>query len=231
VNLLLGRVALVTGASRGIGLAIAEAMERAQASVVRVSRSLTPARADRRLDVSCDITDPRQVADLAAKVEAELGVPDVVVNSAGVFLLKPFEATTAADFSAQLSANLVGPFHVARRFLPHMRARGRGRLINLGSISDHHPYPENAAYSAAKYGLRGLHEVLREEYRGSGVLCSLVSPGPTDTAAWDPVDPDHREGFTPRARMLRPEDVAEAVLWVASRPAHVDVDWLRLGPA
>jgi NADP-dependent 3-hydroxy acid dehydrogenase YdfG len=112
-----------------------------------------------------------------------------------------------------------------------MRRRGSGRLITLGSIADHRAFPENAAYSASKYGLRGLHEVLREEYRGSGVLCTLLSPGPTDTPAWDPVDPDHREGFTPRAKMLRPEDVAEAVLWVATRPPHVDVDWIRLGPA
>jgi NAD(P)-dependent dehydrogenase (short-subunit alcohol dehydrogenase family) len=227
----MGRVAVVTGASRGIGQAIAEAMERALAHVVRVSRSLVPARSDRRLDLPCDITDPRQVADLAERIAAELGVPDVVVNSAGSFLLKPFEATTAADLTAQLSANLVGPFHVAQQFLPRMRARGSGRLINLGSIADHRAFRENAAYSAGKYGLRGLHEVLREEYRASGVLCTLVSPGPTDTPVWDPVDPDHREGFVPRAKMLRPEDVAEAVVWVASRPAHVDVDWLRLGPA
>jgi NADP-dependent 3-hydroxy acid dehydrogenase YdfG len=76
-----------------------------------------------------------------------------------------------------------------------------------------------------------LHEVLREELRGSGVLCTLVSPGPTDTAAWDAVDPDNRPGFTPRARMLRPGDVADAVLWVATRPPRLDVDWIRLGPA
>jgi NAD(P)-dependent dehydrogenase (short-subunit alcohol dehydrogenase family) len=231
VNVLAGRVVVVTGASRGIGRAIAERMERALASVVRVSRSQAPARSDKRLDVPCDISDPRQVADLAERVEAELGVPDVVVNSAGSFLLKPFEATTPEDLAAQLAANLVGPFHVARQFLPRMRSRGSGRLINLGSIADHRAFPENAAYGAAKYGLRGLHEVLREEYRGSGVLCTLLSPGPTDTPAWDPVDPDHREGFTPRARMLQPEDVAEAVQWIATRPPHLDIDWIRLGPA
>jgi NAD(P)-dependent dehydrogenase (short-subunit alcohol dehydrogenase family) len=231
VNVLAGKVAVVTGASRGIGLAIAEALQQEEARVVRVARSLAAAESEQGLVVPCDISDPRQVAALAETVTKAFGVPDVVVNSAGSFLLRAFEATTAEDFSGQLAANLVGPFHVARSFLPRMRARGSGRLINIGSISDHRAFPENAAYGAAKYGVRGLHEVLREEYRGSGVLCTLLSPGPTDTPAWDPVDPDHREGFTPRARMLRPEDVAEAVVWVAGRSPHVDIDWLRLGPA
>ena len=231
MSALAGQVAVVTGASRGIGLAIAEALQAEGCRVVRVARSLAAMQSDKRLDVPRDITDPEQVAALAEVVEAAFGVPDLVVNNAGAFLLRPFEATTPEDFSGQLAANLEGPFHVARSFLPRMRSRGSGRLISIGSISDHRAFPENAAYGAAKYGLRGLHDVLREEYRGSGVLCTLLSPGPTDTPAWDPVDPDHREGFVPRARMLQPEDVAEAVVWVASRPPHVDIDWLRLGPA
>ena len=84
--------------------------------------------------------------------------------------------------------------------------------------------------ASSKYGLRGLHETLLEEYRGTGVRLTLVSPGPTDTAVWDPVDPDHREGFIRRAEMLRPADVAEAILFVATRPSHLHIDWLRLGP-
>ena len=231
MSLLAGRVCVVTGASRGIGLAVAEALGQAGARVVRSARSLAPARSDDRLDVPGDLSDPAQVAALAEAARAAFGAVDVVVHSAGSFLLRPLEATSPADFAMQLASNLQTAFQVARAFLPVMRAQGRGRLINLGSIADHRAFPENAAYSASKYGLRGLHEVLREEYRGSGVLCTLVSPGPTDTPAWDPVDPDHREGFTPRAKMLRPEDVAEAVLWVATRAAHVDVDWIRLGPA
>jgi NADP-dependent 3-hydroxy acid dehydrogenase YdfG len=113
-----------------------------------------------------------------------------------------------------------------------MAAADRGGcFISIGSVADHVGFPENAAYAASKYGLRGLHETLLAEYRGRGVRLTLISPGPTDTAVWDPLDPDHREGFPPRARMLRPADVADAVLYVTTRPPHVQVDWLRLGPS
>jgi NADP-dependent 3-hydroxy acid dehydrogenase YdfG len=158
------------------------------------------------------------------------GPPDIVVSNAGAFLLRPLETTEPKDLELQLAVNLQAPFALARAFLPAMRARGQGCYITLGSVADHVGYPENAAYAASKYGLRGLHETLLEEYRGTGVRLTLVSPGPTDTSAWDPFDPDRRSGFIPRAGMLRPSDVAEAVLFVATRPAHVLIDWLRLGP-
>lgn len=226
-----GRVVVVTGASRGIGAAVAARFMEQGARVVRVARTLSPAESADLLDVACDLTLPDQVQRLAALTERTFGAPDIVVQSAGAFGLATLEHTSAAGFASQLSANLQAPFLVAKAFLPAMQRAGHGRLISIGSIADHRAFPENAAYAASKYGLRGLHEVLREEYRGRGVLCTLISPGPTDTSAWDAVDPDHREGFTPRARMLRPEDVAEAVLWVCGQPHHVDVDWLRLGPA
>lgn len=227
---LAGRVALVTGSSRGIGLAIAQSLSTAGARVVRVSRSLEQATTPEWVDLPCDLADPVAVEALPARVHQAAGVPDLVVNNAGTFLLAPFEDTTPGAFAEQIAANLTLPFLVSRAFLPAMRARGSGRLILIGSIADHVAMPGNSAYAAAKYGARGLHQVLREELRGSGVLCSLVSPGPTDTGAWDPVDPDAREGFIPRARMLRPGDVAEAVRWIANQPERVDVDWLRLGP-
>jgi NAD(P)-dependent dehydrogenase (short-subunit alcohol dehydrogenase family) len=231
VSLLTGRVAVVTGASRGIGRAVAEGLAVAGAIVVGAARSLAASRTPARLDVPCDVTNAAEVDALAAATLAAFGVPDLVISNAGDFFLEAFEATTSQQFAAQLAVNLQGPFLVARAFLPAMRTRASGRLITIGSVADHRAFPGNAAYGAAKSGLRGLHQVLREEYRDSGVLCTMISPGPTDTAGWDAYDPDHRPGFMPRHRMLRPEDVAEAVLWVASRPERVDVDWVRLGPA
>jgi NAD(P)-dependent dehydrogenase (short-subunit alcohol dehydrogenase family) len=221
----------VTGASRGIGAAVAGLLAEEGARVIRVARTLARQSRDRVEDIPCDLTDGSQVSRLAAGLIQAGGPPDIVVSNAGAFLLKPIETTDDAELEGQLAINLRAPFALARAFLPAMSRRGEGSFITVGSVADHVGYPENAAYAASKYGLRGLHETLLQEYRGSGVRLTLVSPGPTDTAAWDPVDPDRREGFIPRSGMLRPSDVAEAVLFVATRPAHVLIDWLRLGPA
>lgn len=229
MSVLAGRVAVVTGASRGIGAATAEALHQAGARVVRVARTLSPA--GEFVDIPADLTDPAQVEALADRVQRELGPPDVIVSNAGGFLLRPLEQTSVADFDAQLSINLRAAFAVARAFLPMLRGAGRGTFVTVGSVADHVGFPENAAYAASKYGLRGLHETLVAEYRGTGVRLALVSPGPTDTDIWAPFDPDRREGFPSRARMLRPADVADAILFIATRPPHVLIDWLRLGPA
>jgi NAD(P)-dependent dehydrogenase (short-subunit alcohol dehydrogenase family) len=228
VRLLEGRVALVTGASRGIGAATGEAFRAAGARVVRVARRLTPA--EGFVDLAADLTDAGQVAKLAGRLERSAGVPDIVVSNAGGFLLRPLESTTIEEFDALVALNLRAAFALARAILPLQRAAGRGSFITVGSVADHVGFPENAAYAASKYGLRGLHETLVAEYAGTGVRLTLVSPGPTDTDAWEPFDPDRREGFPSRAEMLRPADVAEAILFVATRPPHVVIDWLRLGP-
>jgi NAD(P)-dependent dehydrogenase (short-subunit alcohol dehydrogenase family) len=231
VSVLAGRVALVTGASRGIGAAIAAACRGAGAQVIRVARSLAAGVHDGFHDLPCDLSDPVAVSRLAEDVLSRIGTPDIVVSNAGIFERMPFEQTTPADLERHLAVNLVGAFAVARGFLPAMRGRGSGQLVTMGSIADHTAFPENAVYSTTKYGLRGLHQALVVEYRGTGVRCTLVSPGPTDTSLWDPVDPDNRPGFVPRGAMLRPADVADAVLFVVTRAANVHVDWLRLNPA
>ncbi|HEU5303961.1 MAG TPA: SDR family oxidoreductase [Gemmatimonadales bacterium] len=227
---LAGRVALVTGASRGIGAAVARALAGEDAKVIRVARSLADAGSDRFEDLRCDLTDPGQVSRLSSRVLAEHGPPDIIVSNAGAFLLRPLERTEPADLDLQLAVNVKASFYVARAFLPVMRQAGQGSFITVGSVADHVGFPGNSAYGASKYGLRGLHESLLAEYRDSGVRLTLVSPGPTDTSVWDPIDPDHREGLPSRAEMLRPGDVAEAILFVATRPPHVLIDWLRLGP-
>jgi NAD(P)-dependent dehydrogenase (short-subunit alcohol dehydrogenase family) len=227
---LAGRLALVTGASRGIGAATARALLATGARVVRVARRLPDTSDGPWIDIPCDLTDPAEVERLAERVLRE-GPPAVVVNNAGGFLLRPLEATTPADFDAQLALNLRGSFLLARAFLPAMRAAGGGVFISIGSVADHTGFPENVAYAASKYGLRGLHETLAAEYRGTGVRLTLVSPGATDTTIWDPFAPERRPGFPQRAEMLRPEDVADAVLFAATRPEHVHLDWIRLQPS
>jgi len=229
LSALRGRLAVVTGASRGIGLAVARSLAGAGARVVRVARSLTRGVHDGFADYPADIADPAAVERLAAGVLAEAGTPDLLVNNAGVFDRMPFEQAPVAELIRQLQVNLVGAFAVTQAFIPAMRQAGQGLVITLGSVADLTAYPENSIYSATKFGLRGLHETLAAEYRGTGLRFSLVSPGPTDTPIWDAVG-----GGRPvrsRTEMLTAADVAEAVLFVATRPPRVTIDALRLTPS
>jgi NADP-dependent 3-hydroxy acid dehydrogenase YdfG len=226
-----GNVALVTGASRGIGLAVAAALREAGARVVRLARTLRTGAGGEYTDFRCDVTDPASVTDTIAKIIAGPGVPDIVVNNAGTFFIKPLEDTTAEDFATALATNLTAPFLVARALVPQLRQRNSGHLVTIGSISDHRTFPGNAAYGASKHGVRALHEVIAVELRGTLVRTTLVSPGPVDTVIWDSVDPDSRSGFTRRKDMLHPEDIARAVTWAVTQPARVDVTEIRINPA
>ena len=227
--------AVVTGASRGIGLATARALHALGARVALLARNAdalaheAAVLGERATAVACDVRDAAAVDAAVAGLQRRWAAPpDLLVNNAGLFDLAPVERTTPEQFRAALEVNLVAPFLLVRALVPAMRARGRGHVVTIGSIADRGAFPENGAYAASKHGARALHEVLRAELRGSGVRASLVSPGPTDTPLWDPLDPDNREGFTPRARMLAADAVAAAVLYVVTQPAAVNVDELRL---
>lgn len=232
---LAGRLAVVTGASRGIGLACARALAGAGARVAMIARRLDAleAAADAvgagAVAVAADLALPNAAVRAAEEVTAAFGAPpDLLVSNAGMFALARVEDTDPAQLEGMLATNLVAPFLLARALVPAMRAAGRGDLVTIGSIADRVTFPENGAYAASKFGARALHQVMREELRGSGVRTTLVSPGPVDTPLWDSINPDDRAGFTPRARMLPAGAVADAVLFALTRDPAVNVDELRI---
>jgi NADP-dependent 3-hydroxy acid dehydrogenase YdfG len=230
-----GRTTVVTGASRGIGLAIARALSLAGSRVFCVARD------SKRLDdavaslgygavaIPCDLSGRDDIdRAVGAILERCGGAPDALVQAAGVFPLALVDQTAPDEFEGALQVNLLGPYRLAQPLLATMRERGSGHVVSIGSIADRRVFPGNVAYASSKFGARAVHEVMREETRGSGVKVSLVSPAQVDTAIWDAIDPDNRPGFTPRAQMLRPESVADAVLFVLTQDGDTNIDELRL---
>ena len=233
---LAGTTAVVTGASRGIGRAVARELARAGAWVAMVARNTVDlAAAAEEVGghaVAADVSTPEGVHSVATYVGELLGdAPDLLVSSAGAFALARLAETDPADFDRLVAANLRGPFLLTRAFLPAMLRRGSGHVLHVGSVAGRRAFPENGAYSASKFGLRGMHEVLLEELRGTGVRATLVEPGATDTPLWDPIDPDSRADLPPRAAMLRPEDVARVVVFAAAQPRHVQIPFVAVQAA
>ncbi len=231
-----GKTALVTGASRGIGLAVARELARAGAWVGMVARGGDAlARAAEEVGghaMPTDVSDPSAVHTMATYVGELLGdAPDLVVNAAGTFALVPLAQTEPAEFDAQVAANLRAPFLLVRAFLPPMLQRGSGHIIQIGSVAGRVAFAGNGAYSASKFGQRGLHEVLLQEVRGTGVRATLVEPAATDTSLWDAIDPDSRADLPDRAAMLRAEDVARVVVFAASQPPHVQLPFIAVEAA
>lgn len=184
------------------------------------------------LVLPADVSDADAVEALLQEVRAATGdVPDLVVASAGVFTIGAIHETDPETLALNLDVNLKGSFLLVRAVLPGMLERGSGDLIQVGSISGRKAFPGNGAYSASKFGLRGFHEVLLEELRGTGVRATLVEPAATDTPIWDPMDPDGNPDLPSRATMLRPEDVADAILWAATRRSGVHIPVLPVEPA
>jgi NADP-dependent 3-hydroxy acid dehydrogenase YdfG len=228
-----GRTALVTGASRGIGLEIARLLAGAGVRVAMAARGAAPlAAAAAEIGgraFPADVSASASTAALAAAPAEWLGgAPDFVVNAAGSFSIAPLAETDPEEFDRQIEMNLRAPFLVTRAFLPAMLARGSGHLLSIGSVAGRVAFPGNGAYGAAKFGLRGLHEVLAEEVRGSGVRATLVEPAATDTALWDALDPDNRTDLPPRAAMLRPADVARAAVFALAQPEGVEISLLSI---
>ena len=226
-----GRTAVITGASRGIGALTAAALAHDGARVVSLSR--TPPAAGSGVDhIECDVTRPASVAAAAADALKRFGAPpDILINNAGIFQVAPLDEMTIETFTETVNTNLLGPFLVLNAFLGAMRRRGSGHVVTIGSVADRAAFKENGAYSAAKYGLRGMIEVLRTELRGSGVRATLISPSTVDTAIWNSLAGDGGDlpgRFPPRSAMLRGEDVVAAIVFALTQPERVNVDELRL---
>jgi NADP-dependent 3-hydroxy acid dehydrogenase YdfG len=225
----------VTGASRGIGAGIASALAGEGARVVMLARNearLTEAsRAVKgSIPIAGDVADPKSVEKAAKQITKELGgAPDILVNNAGIFGVSIVEETKTDFFVQTINTNLVGPFLFVRAFLADMKQRKSGHIVTIGSIADRTIFTGNAAYSAAKFGLRAVHEVLRAELRGTGVRTSLISPASTDTEIWNSVTVTDPAGKPHSTRpLLSPDDVVAAVVFALTQPERVNIDELRL---
>jgi NADP-dependent 3-hydroxy acid dehydrogenase YdfG len=231
---LAGQVAVVTGAGRGIGRAVALAFGREGAMVVLAARSgreLASVQRDieaaggRALAVTTDVRQEPAVAALVTRALAEGGRIDCLVTAAGLAGFAPVADVKTADWDQLMAVNLRGAFLSCRAVLPAMTAQRSGTIINIGSVVTSRTLPGSAAYTAAKYGLLGFSRVLAEEMRGHGVRVGVLSAGATDTSLWDavPTPPD-------RARMLKPEQIAEAALLMATLAPGATLEEMTLLP-
>src|ERR1700693_2547451 len=230
-----GRTAVVTGASRGIGAGIAAGLAAQGVRVVMIARNEAKLKEASRslkgsIPIACDLTKPESVDKAAKRIASELkGAPDILVNNAGIFGVSTVEEPPADFCIETINTNLVAPFLLVRSFLAEMKQRKTGHVITIGSVADRTIYTGNAAYSAAQFGVRAVHKVLRAELRGTGVRATLVSPAATDTEIWNTVSITDPAGKPHSKRpMLDTDDVVRAVMFGLTQPARVNVDELRL---
>jgi short-subunit dehydrogenase len=238
---LAGRVAVVTGASSGIGLATAKALARAGAHLVLVSRSAARLEAAARdlvpgaggrpapLLLPCDVADPAAVLGMADRVRREVGTPDVLVNNAGIGHWAPVVELAAERFRTVVDVNFFGAVHCTKAFLPAMLERGRGTVVFVSSGFGELPFPYTAAYCASKHALNGFAGALRAEVEPRGVRVLLVLPGGTRTAFFEanayPPDVLSRYLFQ---RLTSPDRVGHRVVRAVIRGRRrVVMGWLN----
>jgi len=227
-----GQVALVTGASRGIGLAIARRLGLMGARVALCARNAAPlekAASDLRstgievLAAPADVTRAEQVSSLVSETRRTLGPVDILVNNAGIGIFGPFYQQTDEDWNRLLDTNLKSAFLTSRAVAPEMIRRKTGHIVNISSLAGKSTFANGAIYCASKWGLLGLTGCMAEELRTHGVRVSAICPGSVATE------------FSPHAgkdasKMLQPEDVAHAVAAVVTQAPGSFISEVHLRP-
>ena len=210
-----GKVAIVTGGTKGIGYAVAEALVTAGANVYVCSRTRADVEnAIERLSASgivagkmCDVRSEENVRAVLESCERHFGGVDILINNAGVgFNRKTVEDISGDEFRQTVETNLFGVFYACHHTIPLMKKRGGGYIINISSLAGQNAHPGMAAYNASKYGLNGFTEALMQEVRHDGIKVSYICPGSVNT---------HFGGDTPsdeKAWQLQPDDIAQTVM-------------------
>jgi len=228
-----GRVAVITGASRGIGRAIALALGGAGARLALVGRAQDRLAETQRLvhelgvegeTFVCDVREETQVKKLAAEVIERFGGVHILVNNAGTAIRKKIHEFTLDEWRTVMETNLTGPWLVCRYFIPHMKGGGYGRIINLTSIMAHVSSEGRGIYSTSKHGLLGLTRALALELADDGITAVAISPGfvATDLTAPLRADPAKNAALmaqTPLKRWGKPEEIAALALYICSDAA------------
>jgi len=223
-----GRRALVTGASSGIGAATARALSSAGAEVVLAAR-----RGDRLEEVARTLERSSRVVvdvrDAPAVERAFGGMPiDVLVANAGLSIgMEKLQDGAPADWAAAIDTNVKGVLHVLRTLLPGMIERKRGDVVLIGSVAGRQVYPGGAVYCASKHAVRAIYEGLRLDLAGTGIRCTTVDPGMVGDTEFSAIrfrgDRERAKAVYQGVDYLKPEDVADAVLWAVTRPPRVNV--------
>lgn len=213
---LTGKVAIVTGGTKGIGRAIAEALVREGLAVCISARkqveidqtvvALADLEKGRITGFVCDVRDHSQVKGLFDRTIEEFGGIDILVNNAGIGVFSTVEEMSPVDFRAVLETNLFGVYYCCHEAIPLMKERGGGYIVNISSLAGANPHPRMAAYNASKFGLNGFSEALMQEVRHDGIKVSYIMPGSVNTEFGG-----DRPGED-KSWQLQPEDIARVVL-------------------
>jgi 3-hydroxy acid dehydrogenase / malonic semialdehyde reductase len=221
-----GKTAIVTGASSGIGAATARALADNGARVAGGARRVDQLETEVALEL--DVTDPAKCERFVEQAVAELGGLDILVNNAGLGLgREPFDESREEDEQTVLETNVHGVMRLTRLCLPHIR--DGGHIVNLGSVAGRQPYENAAVYVTSKFAVRGFTYALREDLLGRPIHLTTVDPGLVETN-FSRVrfrgDEEKAKAVYANVEPLRPEDIAECIVFALTRPPHVNVDEL-----